>query len=68
MIFALGRVLEYHDMPVVRQIVRDAKADNYRFSAIVMGIANSAPFRMRIAPEPPEANSDDGTVAAVSAQ
>ena len=34
-------------MPVVRQIVRDAAKDNYRFSSIVGGIVKSAPFQMR---------------------
>ncbi|NIN33593.1 MAG: DUF1588 domain-containing protein, partial [Gammaproteobacteria bacterium] len=36
--YALGRDLEYYDMPAVRQIVRDAAADDYRFSDIVSGI------------------------------
>ena len=47
MTYALGRSVEYYDMPAVRQIVRDAARDNYRFSSIVMGIVNSMPFRMR---------------------
>jgi hypothetical protein len=47
MTYALGRGLEYYDMPVVRAIVRDAARDNYRFSSIVMGIVKSAPFQMR---------------------
>jgi hypothetical protein len=45
--YALGRGLEYYDMPAVRRIVRDAARDNYRFSSIVTGIVKSAPFRMR---------------------
>ena len=45
--YALGRGLEAVDMPVVRAIVRDAAQSDYRFSAIVNGIANSVPFRMR---------------------
>jgi hypothetical protein len=44
----LGRGLDYHDMPVVRGIVRDAAANNYRFSSILMGIINSTPFQMRM--------------------
>jgi hypothetical protein len=36
-------------MPVVRRILRDAEKDNYRFSSIVQGIVNSAPFRLRMA-------------------
>jgi Protein of unknown function (DUF1585) len=31
----------------VRKIVRDARAEDYRFSSIVLGIVNSTPFRMR---------------------
>jgi hypothetical protein len=49
--YALGRGVDYRDMPAVRKIVRDAARENYRFSAIVMGIIRSAPFRMRSASE-----------------
>ena len=49
MTYALGRGLEYHDMPIVRSIVRTAAQDDGRFSAFVLGIVNSAPFRMRVA-------------------
>ncbi len=45
--YAIGRGLEYYDMPTVRAIVDNAAADDYRFSAIVHGIVNSAPFRMK---------------------
>jgi len=45
--YALGRGLEAYDMPTVRRIVREAEGDDYRFSALVKGIASSAPFRMR---------------------
>jgi hypothetical protein len=47
MAFALGRSLEYHDMPVVRRIVRDAAKDNYKFKSIVMGVVSSDAFRKR---------------------
>jgi hypothetical protein len=50
MTYALGRSVEYYDMPAIRAIVRDAARDNYRFSSIVMGIVRSAPFQMRTAP------------------
>jgi hypothetical protein len=51
MTYALGRRVEYYDMPAIRQIVKDAKAKNYRFSAFISGVANSAAFRMgRVAP------------------
>lgn len=50
--YALGRGVDYHDMPVVRSIVRDAtKADN-RFAAYVLGIVKSTPFRMRTSEQP----------------
>jgi hypothetical protein len=51
--FALGRGLEYYDMPVVRRIVADAKAQGYSFQAIVLGVAQSVPFRMRSSAEEP---------------
>ena len=47
--YALGRGLDYHDMPAVRSIIRDAAAKNYRFSAIVFGVVHSTPFQMRMA-------------------
>jgi hypothetical protein len=51
MTYALGRSVEYYDMPTIRKIVRDAARDNYRFSSIVMGIVKSAPFEMRSVPK-----------------
>jgi hypothetical protein len=45
--YALGRGIEYYDMPAVRKIVRDAAATNYRFSSVVLGIARSVPFQMK---------------------
>jgi hypothetical protein len=45
--YALGRGLEFYDMPVVRTIARDAAAQNYRFSSIVTGIIKSAPFQKK---------------------
>jgi hypothetical protein len=46
LIYALGRGVEYQDMPMVRSIVRDAAASKYKFSSIVLGIVKSAPFQM----------------------
>ena len=48
MTYALGRGLQYYDMPAVRQIVRTAARQDYRFSAIMNGIVSSAPFQMRM--------------------
>jgi len=47
MTYALGRGLEYYDMPVVRGIARSAATNNNRFSSIVIGIVESTPFRMK---------------------
>jgi hypothetical protein len=47
MTYALGRPLDYRDMPVLRQIVRNAAQDNYRFASIVSQIANTDAFRRR---------------------
>jgi hypothetical protein len=52
MTFALGRGVEHYDMPIVRRIVADAEAQGYSFEAIVLGVARSAPFRMRSAEVP----------------
>ena len=48
--FALGRRLEYYDRPAVRQIVRAAAGDDYRWSALILGIVNSPTFLMRGTP------------------
>ncbi len=45
--FALGRGVEYYDAPAVRAIVREAEADDYRFSSLILGIVKSVPFQMR---------------------
>ena len=45
--FALGRSLEYYDMPEVRGIVRAAREDDYRWSSVILGVIKSAPFQMR---------------------
>ncbi len=45
--FALGRGVEYYDAPAVREIVRRARVRDFRFSAILLEIAQSTPFQMR---------------------
>ncbi|PYR36527.1 MAG: hypothetical protein DMF90_09845 [Acidobacteria bacterium] len=45
--FAIGRGVEYYDQPAVRGIVRQAQADEYRFSSLIAGVVNSVPFLMR---------------------
>jgi len=50
MMYALGRELEYFDMPQVRAVVRRAARDDYRFASIVKGIVSSDAFRMQALP------------------
>ena len=45
--FALGRGIEPYDAPAVRKIVHEAQANDFRFSAIILGIVKSTPFTMR---------------------
>ena len=47
MTYALGRGVEYFDAPTIRDIVRHAEREDYRFASIVSGIVNSTPFQMR---------------------
>ena len=51
MTYALGRTVEYRDMPTVRKIVYESAKDNYRFQSIVMGIIDSDQFQMRSVPQ-----------------
>jgi len=70
--YALGRGLEYTDMPTVRQIVREAAGHDYEFSSLVLGVANSMPFKMRmVQPNKPELESGlepEATTAAVQTE
>jgi hypothetical protein len=49
MTYALGRGIDYRDMPAVRAIVKDAGRNGYKFSSLVMGVVRSLPFQMRTA-------------------
>jgi mono/diheme cytochrome c family protein len=44
--YALGRSVEYYDLPVVREVARGAAPGDYRWSAVILGIVQSAPFTM----------------------
>ncbi len=46
MAYALGRRIEYYDMPAVRRVARAAAAQDYRLSAFIKEVAQSDPFRM----------------------
>jgi Protein of unknown function (DUF1588)/Protein of unknown function (DUF1585)/Protein of unknown function (DUF1592) len=48
LVYALGRGVEYQDMPLVRAITRDAMRNQNRFSALVLGVVNSKPFQMNM--------------------
>jgi hypothetical protein len=48
MTYALGRPVEYTDMPAVRAIVRDAGKNDYRFSTLVLGVVKSPQFQMKV--------------------
>jgi mono/diheme cytochrome c family protein len=47
--YALGRGLDYRDVPAVRAVTRDAARSDYSWSAIITGIVRSTPFRMAVA-------------------
>jgi len=54
--YALGRAVQYYDMPAVRRIVRDAESTNYRWSSLISAIVASRPFQMRKALDAASAN------------
>ena len=45
--YAVGRTMQFHDQSAIRKIVAAAAADDYRWSSIILGIAESTPFQMR---------------------
>jgi hypothetical protein len=53
MTYGLGRGIEYTDKPLVRSIAREVAKQDYRFSAVVLGIVKSAPFQMKRAQTEP---------------
>jgi hypothetical protein len=63
--YGLGRTLAYYDMPAVREAVRRAEPENYRFSSIVLAVVESVPFQYR---KVPESNSSSKTVARAAGQ
>jgi hypothetical protein len=54
MTYAMGRGVEYYDMPIVRKIVHDAEKDDYRLGTLILEVVKSDPFQM---------NSKSGLVA-----
>jgi len=47
LVYAIGRGVEYYDLPAVRAIVREAGENENRFSSYILGVVQSAPFQMR---------------------
>ena len=45
--YALGRGVEYYDAPAIREIVRAARPENFRMSAVILGVVKSPAFQMR---------------------
>jgi hypothetical protein len=45
--YALGRSVAYYDQPALRELLRNAERDHYRWSSLILGIVNSTPFQMR---------------------
>ncbi len=52
--YALGRGVEYHDAPAVRQILRGAAPHEYGLASLVVGVVTSTPFQMRLARSAPD--------------
>jgi mono/diheme cytochrome c family protein len=52
LMYGLGRNVQYYDQPSVRKMVREAAANDYKFSSLVLGVAKSDPFQMRMARAP----------------
>jgi hypothetical protein len=57
MTYALGRRVEYTDMPAIRSIVRDASKNENRMSSFILGVVNSAAFRMAKEPDAPRSTA-----------
>jgi hypothetical protein len=59
--YALGRGIEYEDMPLVREITRRAADDDYRFSSLLMGVIESPAFTMNVKTAPSTATTAANT-------
>ena len=63
MTYGLGRRVEYTDMPAIRGIIRDAAKHNGKMSAFILGVVNSAAFRMANVEAPQPLNTDVAAAA-----
>jgi mono/diheme cytochrome c family protein len=72
LVYALGRGVEYRDMPLIRSMARDAARNGNRFSALVLGVVRSKPFQMNTkvdeppAPKPTATANNTSTVKGVN--
>jgi hypothetical protein len=55
--YAIGRSVEYYDLPAIRQVTRSAAPGDYRWSAVIFGIVKSAPFTMSAAAGQPSGSA-----------
>ncbi len=60
MAYALGRRVEYFDMPTIRRITRDAAENEYRLSSFVLGIVRSPAFTHSRAPDMSNSQTSSG--------
>jgi len=60
MAYALGRRVEYYDMPLVRKISRQAASEDYRMSSFIRGVVHSDAFQMSVAMESTEQDEAEG--------
>jgi hypothetical protein len=68
MTYALGRRVEYYDMPAVRAIIRDAAKHDNHISSFILGVVNSSAFRMGTADTTLETTDDAGTTGRSTAR
>ena len=45
--YAIGRRVEYYDMPTIRALTRQAAQDDHRISSYILGVVKSPAFRMQ---------------------
>jgi hypothetical protein len=64
--YAIGRGVEYYDMPVVRSIIEQAAEDDYRFSSLILAVVNSRPFRMNMKQDQEASASAEAEAEAVA--
>jgi mono/diheme cytochrome c family protein len=60
--YGIGRGLDYHDMPAIRTITRDAAAADYSWSSLITGIVKSTPFSMAVGGQEPSTATGDQKV------